>query len=50
VHHNVHTLFYGGYLTVTPDLTFRVSSKLEDDFDDGETYREFDRRAVGTRL
>ena len=41
-----HTLFDGGYLTVTPDLTFRVSSKLKDDFDDGETYREFDRKRI----
>jgi putative restriction endonuclease len=43
---DVHTLFDGGYLTVTPDLTFRVSSKLKDDFDDGETYREFDRKRI----
>ena len=43
---DVHTLYDKGYLTVTPDLAFRVSDKLQDDFDDGETYREYDNRRI----
>ena len=43
---DVHTLFDRGYLTVAPDLTFRVSCKLKDEFDDGDTYREYDREHI----
>ncbi len=43
---DVHTLFDRGYLTVTPDLTFQVSGKLKDEFDDGDTYREYDRERI----
>ena len=39
---DVHRLFDDGYVTVTPDLSFKVSAALKDDFDDGETYRPFD--------
>jgi len=43
---DVHTLFDRGYLTVTPELRLRVSGKLKDDFDDGETYREYDHERI----
>jgi putative restriction endonuclease len=35
---DVHTLFDRGYATVTPDFTFRVSTRLKMDFDNGEHY------------
>ncbi len=35
---DVHTLFDRGYVTVTPDLQFRVSRRLKQDFDNGEHY------------
>jgi putative restriction endonuclease len=35
---DVHALYDRGYVTVTPDLTFRVSRWLKDDFDNGEPY------------
>ena len=35
---DVHTLFDRGYVTVTPDLLFRVSRRLKQDFDNGEYY------------
>ena len=39
---DVHTLFDRGYVTVTPDYTFRVSGRLKRDFHNGEYYRQFD--------
>jgi len=38
---DVHTLFDGGYVTVTPDFKFLVSRRLKDDFDNGEHYYRF---------
>lgn len=38
---DIHTLFDRGYVTVTPDRRFRVSSRLKRDFDNGEEYRKF---------
>jgi HNH endonuclease len=35
---DVHALFDRGYVTVSPDLTFRASRRLRDDFDNGEHY------------
>lgn len=35
---DVHALYDRGYVTVTPDLTFRASRRLKDDFDNGEHY------------
>jgi len=35
---DIHALYDRGYVTVTPDLTFRVSRRLKDDFDNGEPY------------
>jgi len=35
---DVHALFDHGYVTITPDLEFRVSRRLKTDFDNGEHY------------
>lgn len=35
---DIHRLFDRGYVTVTPDLEFRVSRRLKDEFDNGEPY------------
>ena len=35
---DVHTLFDRGYVTVTPDLKFRVSRRLDDDWRNGKIY------------
>lgn len=43
---DVHRLFDEGYVTVTPSLEFRVSRELQKRFDDGETYRPFERHAI----
>ncbi len=43
---DVHTLFDRGYVTVTPDYRFRVSSRLRKDFDNGEHYYRYDRREL----
>ena len=39
---DVHTLFDRGYVTVTPGLEVRVSSRLKDEFENGEHYRQFE--------
>lgn len=41
---DVHTLFDRGYVTITPDEQFRVSSRLRKDFNNGEAYYALDRR------
>jgi putative restriction endonuclease len=38
---DVHTLFDRGYVTITPDRRFRVSTRLKKDFNNGEEYRKF---------
>lgn len=43
---DIHRLFDSGYVTITPDLRFRVSSRLKDEFDNGEPYYPFDRGEV----
>jgi HNH endonuclease len=35
---DIHRLFDRGYVTVTPELLFRVSKRLKTDFDNGEPY------------
>ncbi len=35
---DVHRLFDRGYVTVTPDLEFRVGERLRDDWQNGRTY------------
>jgi len=43
---DVHTLFDRGYVTITPDLRFRVSRRLKTDFDNGEHYYRLDGSAI----
>lgn len=43
---DVHRLYDAGYVTVTPDYRFRVSSRLKTDFDNGEPYYPFDGREI----
>lgn len=43
---DVHRLFDRGYVTVTPDLRFRVSRRLRDDYANGKTYYALDGRPV----
>jgi putative restriction endonuclease len=43
---DIHTLFDRGYVTVTPERRFRVSSRLKKDFDNGEEYRKFADRGL----
>jgi putative restriction endonuclease len=39
---DVHTLYDRGYVTISPDLRFRVSRRLKKDFDNGEHYYQLD--------
>lgn len=43
---DIHTLFDRGYVTVTPDHHFRVSSRLRDEWQNGRVYYELDGRQV----
>ena len=36
--HDIHSLFDAGYVTVTPDLYFEVSRRIEEEFDNGKHY------------
>jgi putative restriction endonuclease len=44
---DIHALYDGGYVTVTPDLTFRASRRLKDDFDNGEHYLALSGTRIG---
>jgi putative restriction endonuclease len=37
---DIHRLFDGGYVTVTPDYRFKVSRRLRDDYSNGRVYYE----------
>ena len=43
---DVHTLFDRGYVTVTPDLKFRVSTRLETDWRNGKIYYQLDGHSI----
>jgi putative restriction endonuclease len=43
---DIHKLFDRGYVTVTPDRQFRVSSRLEDDWHNGRVYYELNGRTL----
>ena len=43
---DLHTLFDRGYVTVTPDLRFRVSRRIRDEFDNGRDYYALDNREI----
>jgi len=35
---DIHALFDGGYVTVTPDLRFHVSRRIKEEFENGRDY------------
>lgn len=43
---DVHKLYDKGYVTVTPDLEFKVSQRLRADFDNGKTYYAMEGRRI----
>ena len=43
---DIHRLFDAGYVTVTPDLRFKVSRKLEDEFNNGKIYYALEDRKI----
>jgi putative restriction endonuclease len=45
---DVHRLYDKGYVTVTPDLVFRVSRRLKTDFHNGEHYFQLDGSPIWT--
>lgn len=45
---DIHRLFDGGYVTVTPDLHFRVSGRLMDEYKNGRQYYELSNRRIIT--
>ena len=45
---DVHRLFDRGYVTVTPDYTFRVSCRLREDYDNGKVYYQHDGQTIWT--
>jgi putative restriction endonuclease len=45
---DLHTLLDRGYVTVTPDLTFEVSRRIREEFENGRDYSALNGRAVRT--
>lgn len=43
---DIHTLFDRGYVTVAPDLTFLVSRRIREDFENGRDYYALDGRQI----
>jgi putative restriction endonuclease len=43
---DVHTLFDRGYVTITPDHRFRVSSRLKHDWQNGKVYYQLDGQPI----
>lgn len=43
---DIHSLFDAGYVTVTPDLQFRVSRKIKEEFENGRDYYAMDGQAI----
>lgn len=43
---DVHTLFDRGYVTITPEYTFRVSSRLRRDWQNGKIYYRLDGQRI----
>lgn len=45
---DIHRLFDRGYVTITPDLRFRVSPRLRHDYANGRTYYALDGQRIST--
>ena len=44
---DIHRLFDAGYVTITPDMKFEVSSRLKDDYENGRSYYPLHGRKIG---
>ena len=45
---DVHRLFDRGYVTITPEYTFKVSRRLREDYDNGKVYYDLEDRKIWT--
>lgn len=45
---DIHSLFDGGYVTVTPDLHFEVSRRIRDEFENGKEYYRLHGQTIST--
>lgn len=45
---DLHTLFDRGYITVSPELTVKVSRRIRDEFDNGRDYYAFEGKEIAT--
>lgn len=43
---DIHALFDGGYVTVTPDMKFHVSRRIKEEFENGRHYYAMDNQPV----
>ena len=43
---DLHALFDAGYVTVTPQLQFRASRRIREEFENGRDYYALDRSSV----
>jgi predicted restriction endonuclease len=43
---DLHTLLDQGYLTITPDLNVRVSTRIRKEFENGREYYALDKRPI----
>ncbi len=43
---DIHKLFDRGYVTITPDLKFQVSGRLDEDWQNGKVYYAFDQKPI----
>ena len=45
---DIHALFDGGYVTVTPDLKFHVSKRIKEEFENGRHYYALEAQPIAT--
>jgi putative restriction endonuclease len=45
---DIHSLFDRGYVTVTPDLRFRVSRRIKEEFENGRHYYAMDGQPIAS--
>ena len=43
---DIHSLFDAGYVTITPTLTFEVSRRIKQEFENGRQYYELHGRTI----
>jgi putative restriction endonuclease len=47
---DIHALFDGGYVTVTPDLRFNVSRRIKEEFENGRHYYQFHGQPIASPI